>query len=420
MRTLIIAFLAGVTATGAFAQSPEPPMPLQYSIRVADGVALGEVPGIMAALPHGLRQAANAVGNDSQVSVDIGVFDAFPDALLVANDYRDHLPESKIVRTDSQGAAIEPKPYFEKFEVRNPASLKENELYIALEALDVPEIADRYRAELDRRAAQMDPGDPISGYIQVNLGIIDMRAANYDQAMEFFLPVANGEIASVDANRIMAMRRVAWILHNVHKQRLDAYRAYWDVYKFSSSPSVQANCRVELAGLLFELAESEKGSHEDVREFIEESLLLVSEDIVRSRSTLELMYFETYARQFPADYETAATKGLEYIDKYSSLPGHSERDLAAAYYQVGLFLQNCGKTDEAKAVFHYILSSIEPSVEKFKGRSPHAQALLGLAKEARKEGDTTKERELVLRAYREHPEDSSVQRLAAANPYYFK
>src|SRR5690606_23277109 len=131
----------------------------------------------------------------------------------------------------------------------------------------------------------------------------------YDEALALVEPVANGDVASAAPHRVMAMVRYAWLKHNHQKDRLTAYQAYREIENFSGSEAVKIRCQVEQVGLLMELAESEKGNHQDVRDYIDRVRAEMPEGYLKQRAVLDLMYMESYARQPERDYWTAIKYG---------------------------------------------------------------------------------------------------------------
>jgi hypothetical protein len=95
--------------------------------------------------------------------------------------------------------------------------------------------------------------------VHVNIGILLIKEKRYDNAINYFLPVANGEVPSAAAHRVMAMYRVAWLAHD-GGDRPRAYRAYRELENFTGSGRLRARCQTECLGLMMELAESGKAA----------------------------------------------------------------------------------------------------------------------------------------------------------------
>lgn len=168
--------------------------------------------------------------------------------------------------------------------------------------------------------------DPRKGWAMTRLGIIELQAGNYKSARNYFIPVVNGEIKARRLDRIKAMRRVAWTYH-IEGDRLTAYRAYRELEQWTASDLMRTIAQVECAGILMEMARSEKGSLEDCRRECQKVLTMAPERFIKQCATAELMYFESY--YFENDYDKCIILGEKFLQKYRSYP-ECKREISAA------------------------------------------------------------------------------------------
>jgi tetratricopeptide (TPR) repeat protein len=304
-------------------------------------------------------------------------------------------------------------------------TLSGNTLYESLERIDANEGDTAFREALLRQRPEHGISDPIRGYIDTNLGILEIIDGNWEAAFELCRPVADGEVASAAAHRVMAMIRVAWLTHNhgsrsARENRLAAYRAYREIGRFTGSDVVRARCAVECVGIMMELAETEvageprgsrrtMGTHEEVRREAHaafESIQPTSRIMIRHRSTLELMFLETFARQPDPDFATAARLGEDFVERHQSLGEDApQREVAAALHQTGMYHLRLGNLERAQALFERVIDEVPEDVDHFAGINPRAQALMGMAHIARGVGDHREARQLMRDVIDLYPED---------------
>lgn len=353
--------------------------------------------------------------------VEVGPLEYYIEALLVRDDLRatgypdafirdlkDSSPETLLSYEGNRDAVSVMKPFFRSNEATasemTVQSLKDNTIYEQLEMLDRSGDKDAYEMALLETLPRVANDDPLNGYVYTNLGICEIRRKNYDKALTYLEPVANGEVPSAAAHRVMAMYRVAWITHWHKGDRLAAYRAYRQLEAFSGSPALKAKCRVECVGLMMELAESGKGTHDEVRAAVSEALELIPESEIKQRAVVELMNTETYARQANPDPLRSARLSEEFITKYAGNK-ELERELATATYQTGLFYQEAGDKEKARLWYDRVLRDVPPNVDHFAEVHPYAQALRGNAMLAREEGNTVEEKQIWRDIVELYPDD---------------
>jgi tetratricopeptide (TPR) repeat protein len=356
----------------------------------------------------------------------LGAFDYYVDALLVRNALAQDPRFTGAFIRNVEGAdaptleALDFVPsifdlYGKKASEAQVFSLSGNSVYETLENIDKTRTDDEYRQALLNAFPNHESSDPLRGYIQTNLGILSIKAGEMGTARRWVEPVATGQVASAASHRVMAMIRVAWLMHR-EGDRLGAYQAYQEIAAYTSSDAVRARSMVECAGLLMELAESAKGSHMEVQRYIRTSLEEISASDIKRRATLDLMYSETFGRQLDPDYLMAATLSEELVLKYSQYRGTQqfpEREVATALYQAGMYHRQAGNWEKARRCYERVLEEFTEDVDHFAGRHPYAQAMYGLARVARHEGDDEAYSQIVEDIVRLFPDAKVVERSAS-------
>jgi tetratricopeptide (TPR) repeat protein len=290
--------------------------------------------------------------------------------------------------------------------------------YERLEAIDDRGDDASYRDELLLEVQRRSTADPLYGYIQTNLGIMDLVDGNWEAALTRFWPVANGNVASAAAHRVMAMIRIAWILHH-QGQRLRAYQAYREIEQFTGSDAVRARCQVECIGLMMELAESGRGTHAQMRTAAARVLSSISDDFVQPRATIELMVLESHARQASPDYDRALELGEAFLANCQDrMIDHPElaREVGSALHQMGRWQLEMGRLEQAREMYERCLREFPASAERFAGSHPHAQSMIGLAVIAADLGDRGTHDQILRDLFEIFPEDRSVQQFRQVQP----
>ncbi len=356
----------------------------------------------------------------------VGNFDHYVDAQVAKDALMAKYSRDSFIRSFPEGSASRQSvssrelpgvsaPFF-KLEVSSTAdlpvqSLRGNPVYDSLKVIDDSGDEAAYKAALLTALESADDTDPLKGYIYTNLGIMKLVEGQYDEALGYLNDVSNGVVASAAAHRIMAMYRVAWITHK-QGDRLSAYRAFRQLQEFTTYESMKVKCQVECVGLLMELAESGKGTHEEVREEVQKSLGSIPEAYIKPRATVELMNVETWARQPEPDFAMAAALGEAFIAKYSAMGDQAPiRELGAAHFQTGFYFMDANNPQKAREYFNKTITDFPDNLEIFNGIHPHAQALNGLSHLAYKEGNIAAAEQILRDAIELYP-DTELSRKA--------
>jgi tetratricopeptide (TPR) repeat protein len=416
-------------------------LPLSIMLRYAPGVVLAcGLTAVAAAQPYGLqygaqrdRAAAEQLKTELEQQnlgpvtflsdaewhrVVVGRYRVFVDAQIAKDDVRQRTGREVFIRAipaTNQSVYTDPTaaitPYFRNLSGERvtsaPESLKGNAAYERLEALDTPGNKEAYAAALRAELPGLSDSNPLKGYVLTNLGIVEIIAERYDAALELLRPVADGDVAAAKAHRVMAMRRVAWITHWQKNDRLAAYRAYRELEKFSGSESVKSLCKVECAGLLMELAESGKGTHEEVRAEIAKDLAEIPQTDAKNRAVLELMNTETWSRQPNPEFLRAALLGDEFIARYTPLNRDKllDREVATAIFQTGVCYLRAGQREKAGQYFSKVITDYSDKTESFAGVNLEAQALHGYALIAADGGDLSTAKQVMRNVVEMYPAD---------------
>lgn len=361
-----------------------------------------------------------------QHKVFVGSFSTHLDAVVAKNSATtDLLTLAPFIRV-VPGAAIDcqgiPPGPFRRFFPPEPmtkqpplAALRSRKDYQELSKLDVTGSLDAFRKALLDQRREIATGDPLAGYIELNLGIQQLTAGNYDEALKHFWSIAHGHVTATRSHYEMALRRIAWITHK-KRDRLEAYKAYSELQARAQMEPIRATCMVERAGLAMELAESAKGTHAELRDLISTVTAQIPKHYRKEHALLELMHLESFARQPARDYRRAAQLGEEFIvrhtDPESTVP---EREMAAAVFQTAHFQRLAGNQNRALQLYETVLTRYPVHVESFAGHHPHSEALIGLAHIARQVGDEVQKdriRALIL----EHFPDEEIAKQIRQNP----
>jgi tetratricopeptide (TPR) repeat protein len=246
-----------------------------------------------------------------------------------------------------------------------------NPAYEALEQEDVEGTDASYREMLEGELRRTSESDPLCGYIHTNLAILDLKMGENESAMAHALPVANGEIASAAAHRVMAMIRVAWLLHQI-PDRMRAYQAYSEIERFSTSENVKLRCQVERAGLLMELARSEKGTLAEARALCDQILSAHADSpsgFQRNRlATAALMRAETFY------YENDRQAALEALTHVADTYADRRRESSMALYFLAHTLRREGRAEEACEVLENLKNVSLEDGETFARQDLNAKA----------------------------------------------
>lgn len=188
-------------------------------------------------------------------------------------------------------------------------------------------------------------------------------AISYNAFMEF----ARDATAPVSLRRD-AMRRAAGAAH-VARDYPNAWLAFEQIEGSATDPEEKAEARVQLAGLAFELADSGKGTWEEVREICGR-VALVEDAPRRHIATAELIRLETYFKQ--GNYVQTVNLVDGFLEEYADI----SREAATAQYWKGIAHFRLQQVQLAKATFEAIMAMDLGAEDLFGGEDPIASSAL--------------------------------------------
>jgi tetratricopeptide (TPR) repeat protein len=359
----------------------------------------------------------------------LGPFPTFVDALLVKQDINsDPTTQSNVFirRFDDPqrevAASIPVESVFNLATGETASSLREQSLENnsranSLEGNNVSGNREAFWALLDQELPTVSVDDPLKGYILTKLSLRDFSADNYEQALAKVQPVAEGTVAASVEDRTTAMIRTAIIYHYHQVDRVKAYRAYREIQRFTTDKAVQDRCRVACVGLLMELAESKKGTHEEMRREAKLAFQNVGDNI-KAQAVIELMYSETYSRQPIPDFQTAARLSERIIERYTPLDrdGTLTRELITATRQAGMYFRKTGDLDASYHYYQKVLEDFPVDGPKFRHHDQHAGALMGLSWVAHRMGDFEMVRQIQRDVLELYPEEQAAETILRRYP----
>ncbi len=259
---------------------------------------------------------------------------------------------------------------------------------LVIEIKDLMNSADKalYRQKLTDSITTLNDDDIRKGFVLTRKGIFELLENNYEEAIEQLRKVSNGEVKATRVDRIKCIRRVAWIMHQ-QKDRLGAYKAYREMESFTGSELCKAIAKVECAGLLMELARSEKGTLVDCRRECEKVVEMIPAENIADfdyglqLAIAELMHLESWF--FDHLYQKCINEGEEFLDKYDD---RFNRERAACLVFMGICYYKLDDYGNAEDCFSKVLNmDIE---REWKDVDSKKKSLSWLIYIAEKRGDT--------------------------------
>jgi len=297
----------------------------------------------------------------------VGEFEYCVDAVICASHFVQsyRAPAVVVSATNVEGATsfagvkgalprIFHQPERHMGEVPNLALPEEDPLVANLQTLQESSDKEAYRQDLVGAINVLEATDVRKGFALTRKGILDLLDRNFEDSLQSLRQVANGEVVATRVDRIKAMRRVAWILHQ-QWDRLKAYQAYREMGAFTGSDLMRATAAVECAGLLMELARHHGiGDLSECRRECQKALEIADEedpDFRQLRATAELMFMETF--YYEGRNEVAAGLADSFVLKY---PDRS-RELPMALLFQACAYKKLGNYEKAKAALLQVLKT---------------------------------------------------------------
>ena len=180
------------------------------------------------------------------------------------------------------------------------------------------------RSAFQRVASREFPSDSIVlADANIRMGYLELREDQRFRALDHFARVATGAIPGTHDQVEEAAYRMARLLHNMNRG-VQAVDVYSQLVEHARDPERRRSARLQLSGLLFELAKGDFGEvdEEERLELLEqtraESTFLIEDPDTEpeNRVVAELMYLETFYYQ--DDQQKCLDLGIEFVDRWTA------------------------------------------------------------------------------------------------------
>ena len=238
--------------------------------------------------------------------------------------------------------------------------------------------ADAYGEFLDRQLQTAGEQSPIRGYLLTRKGIYQLLRKEYGQALATVDPVVQGTVPARKVDRIVAMRRVAWIKRQ-QGDLVGALQAYQEIEGCSGSDLVIAQAQTEQAGLLIELGKGQGNlpipghscgaAFEAARSCCQRVSSGGEEVPPEHKMQADLMHFESYF--FQGNYRQSYEGGVQFFRKWGESPdAYADNQIMRIYINTakGFHVQSCyltGRLDEALQLAELLANRPPPKADQF-------------------------------------------------------
>ena len=298
------------------------------------------------------------------------------------------------------------------YQENNRTSVSERGEYSNLEAIDKSGTDADYRSALLGQSGVTPATDPLGGYIEVNLAILDIKAGDNESALPHLMRILEGNVASTRVHQIMALRRYAWVKHQLG-DRQEAYRAYCELYDLAAGSASRSTALVDRLGLLMEFAESVKGTHYEVRAAKAAWQPLLPPKAYSNRATMDLIEQESWFRQRRTNPAKAQQLAIAMVRRYENLGDERpNREYFTALFQAGYFSDFAHEEDKSVYYYERLLDEIEGvDAEWFARSNPKANALIGLSRLASHNGDMESRDEFIQMVVDRYPQTDLAKKI---------
>lgn len=210
----------------------------------------------------------------------------------------------------------------------DPATRSETASFVTLSTEGY--IADAIQGGRDA-LENLDPNDPARGWLSLNVAhAIVKTERTAAPAMEFILPVARGEIAATDEDRLRAQLMAADAWHYYDFNVLRAYQAYNEILDaHGDDPAIRARTMVEINACLLELARSEGAYFNEVRRYAKKLMAEVPREYTRAHAVADLLYCESLM------YEGLMAEAQALLEGFAFRHPARTREIAMANMALG-------------------------------------------------------------------------------------
>lgn len=247
----------------------------------------------------------------------------------------------------------------------------------------------------------------IRGWAMIRLAYLKNRENDKEGSFNLFKSVADGVVPATKEDRVEAANRCARLLTAQH-ERVDAIKAFSELYAMQDDPVQKADTLTEIAGMHLELARSAKGSFDDVRRACTRVLENSPPAAERARATAELMYLESYVFQPQPD----RAKVIELSKKLVSTYPNQRKLTAMALYYRSTSNRILGHDAEAERGFLDIVAMDLKPTEVFATANAMAMAGFELAVLKRSQGAREEARTWHDWVKAKYPETREAQRVS--------
>ena len=171
---------------------------------------------------------------------------------------------------------------------------------------------------------QTETSNPLCGWLHIKRGSAWQYLGKYDAAMNGYKDVINGRTAATRDDRLSAIRKFAWCMHQ-DKNLVLAYKAYDEMEKITAQggTTATATALMEKCGILLELAKGDpksaniqtmRGTYDDCRKACSDALAKIDPAIEAERSTIALIHVETF--YYEKKYEDCLAAIADWLETY--------------------------------------------------------------------------------------------------------
>jgi tetratricopeptide (TPR) repeat protein len=354
---LFLIFLIGI-AFSCFAGTPSPNI---YHISMGEFSDQYTANAKITSLKQAGIISIKLVQNNDNWNIQFGEFPYYMDAYVSLEELKSHGYKDIYIGKKKNDFG---KTNFEKIEEISEKVFKIKETSGVLESCsidtDEPDViaisekiytipTEQLQDEVLQKIELREDSDPVKGWLTMKLAYIKCRQKDRGTARQLFQKIAEGKVAAPPEIRHNAMMRVAKMIHG-EKDRTKAFKAFKELYELSPGDEQKSESLKHLGALMMEMARSSKGTLEETRIFMENSLDEIPIDMVEARATIEQMHMESW--YYEDNYEKTIEEGHEILQNSDIYP---MKIIATCHLFMGLAYGNSDNYDEAIKSLNAIL-----------------------------------------------------------------
>lgn len=201
-------------------------------------------------------------------------------------------------------------------------------------------------AELYSRRATASTENSLPGYIAMRIAYLHMRSDNRNEAEALFRSVVEAKIPVDKPTWLECLHRYARLQHG-KSNRMQSYQLYRLLSEHETDPETLDTVHTQIAGLMMELARSEKGTLEEFREYVSEKLS-AGVQTQNDQITMRLMFGESY--YYDRNWQEAHQSLTNLTSENPNVTG-IEKEIGMAFLFNALSLIELGNYDAARESF---------------------------------------------------------------------